>query len=126
MYENTLMANVILNILAILVLLVFAGVLYAIVYSIVMFVFSGGNEERIKKAWNSIRYALLWFILTLIILFAVPWFLRAIHVPWYRQYTSENVFKTAKIWLNRVIDVFNKTESPIDYDASGDGWDYSL
>ena len=124
MYENTLMANVILNILAILVLLVFAGVLYAIIYSIVMFVFSGGNEERIKKAWNSIRYALLWFILTLIILFAVPWFLRAIHVPWYRQYTSENVFKTAKIWLNRVIDVFNKTDSPIDYQA--DDGDYSL
>jgi len=125
MYENTLMANVILNILAILVLLVFAGVLYAIIYSIVMFVFSGGNEERIKKAWNSIRYALLWFILTLIILFAVPWFLRAIHVPWYRQYTSENVFKTAKVWLNRIIDVFNKTESPIDYDTNDVG-DYSL
>ena len=120
MYENSLMANVILNILAILVLLVFAGVLYAIIYSIIMFVFSGCNEEKIKKAWNSIRYALLWFILTLMILFAVPGFLRAIHVPWYRQYTSENVFKTAKIWLNKVIDVFDKTDSPIDYTDDGD------
>jgi len=123
MYENTLMANVILNIFAILVLLVFAGVLYAIIYSIIMFVFSWGNEEKIKKAWNSIRYALLWFILTLIILFAVPWFLRAIHIPWYRQYTSENIFKTSKTWLNKVIDVFNKTDSPIDY---GDDGEYNL
>jgi len=120
--ENSLMANVILNILAVLVLLVFIGVLYAIVYSIFMFVFSGGNEEKIKKAWNSIRYALLWFILTLIILFAVPWFLRAIHVPGYTQYTSANVFKKSKEWLNRIIDVFNNTDSPVDYDT----WDYSL
>jgi len=117
-WDNTLMANIILNILALLVLLVFVGVLYAIVYSIFMFVFSGGNEEKIKKAWNSIRYALLWFILTLIILFAVPWFLRAIHVPGYTQYTSANVFKKSKEWLNRVINIFNETEWPIEYTPS--------
>jgi heme/copper-type cytochrome/quinol oxidase subunit 2 len=53
------MADVILNILAILTLLVFIGVIYAVVYATFMFIFSGGNEEKIKKAWNSIRYALL-------------------------------------------------------------------
>ena len=121
---NTVISNTILNILAILVLIVFIGVLYAIVYSIFMFVFSWWNEEKIKKAWNSIRYALLWFILTLIILFALPWFLRAIKVPGYRQYTSANVFKTSKQWLNRIMNVFKQTKSPIDY--GNDDWNYSL
>jgi cbb3-type cytochrome oxidase subunit 3 len=43
-------------VLASLVLLVFIGVVYAILYAVIMFIFSGGNEEKIKKAWNSIRY----------------------------------------------------------------------
>ena len=121
--QNDLMSNVILSILAIMVLLVFGGVIYAIVYAIFMFVFSGWNEEKIKKAWNSIRYAVLGFILTLIILFWIPGFLRAIKVPGYQYYTSANIFKTAKIWLNKVIDVFNHTSTPISPSVDGD---YSL
>ena len=88
-----------------------------------MFVFSGWNEEKIKKAWSSIRYALLWFILTLIILFAVPWFLRAIHVPWYEKYTSQNVFNNSKKWLNKIISVFGSETDPYDIDS---GWEVSL
>ena len=121
--ENSLMSNVILSVLAILVLLVFMWVLYAIVYSIIMFVFSGGNEEKIKKAWNSIRYALFWFMLTLIILFAVPWFLKVIRVPGYNQYTATNIFKEAKVWLNKMIWVFSKTTDSNYYENN---WDYSL
>jgi len=122
--EGSMLSNIILNILAILVLLVFIGVIYALVYAIFMFVFSWWNEEKIKKAWSSIRYALLWFLLTLIVLFAIPWFLRAIKVPGYRQYTSQNVFKTAKWWVYTIMWVFHSTKSPVDY--SDDGWDYSL
>ena len=121
--QNDLMSNVILSILAIMVLLVFGWVIYAIVYAIFMFVFSGWNEEKIKKAWNSIRYAVLWFILTLVILFWVPGFLRAIKVPGYQYYTASNIFKTAKIWLNKVIDVFNHTSTPVSQPIDGE---YSL
>ena len=124
MYQNDLMTNVILNVLALLVLLVFLWVIYAIVYSIFMFVFSGGDEAKIKKAWNSIRYALLWFLLTLVILFAIPWFLRTIKVPWYKAYTSTAIFKTAKWWLFKVVDVFNqKNNNVIDTSVN---WDYNL
>jgi len=126
MYEYSqtdLVSNIILNLLSILVLLVFWWVIYAIVYSIFMFIFSWWNEEKIKKAWNSIRYALLWFMLTLIILFAVPWALRAVKVPWYNFYTSSNIFKVAKIWLKKIVKVFNNTGklTPINYDR-----DYQL
>jgi ABC-type Fe3+ transport system permease subunit len=120
--EHSLMANVILSILAIMVLLVFVGIVYAVVYSVFMFIFSWWNEEKIKKAWNSIRYAILWLILTLFILFAIPWFLRTIKVPWYKNYTAWNIFKTAKGWLNRVVDVFNNTQSPLHWNID----DYQL
>ena len=123
-----LVSSVIVNVLAILVLLVFLWVIYAILYAIFMFVFSWGNEEKIKKAWSSIRYALLWFILTLIILFAIPWFLRAIKVPNYHIYTSTNIFKTSKKWLNKIIHVFQQPSSrpyssDEEYDMDGE---YSL
>jgi len=118
--QNDLMSNVILSLLAIMVLLVFWGVIYAIVYAIFMFIFSGWNEEKIKKAWNSIRYAILWFILTLIILFWIPGFLRAIKVPWYQYYTASNIFKTAKVWLNKVIEVFNHTSTPVSTGVDGE------
>ncbi len=120
--EWSMMSNVILNLLSILTLLVFIGVIYAVVYAVFMFVFSWGNDEKIKKAWNSIRYSLLGFILTLIILIAIPWFLRAIKVPWYNQYTSANIFETSKLWVNKVIEVFDDTSNPVDLQR----WDYEL
>jgi len=124
MYQNDLMTNIILNLLALLVLLVFLWVIYAIVYAIFMFVFSGWDEWKIKKAWNSIRYALLWFLLTLVILFAIPGFLRTIKVPWYKAYTSIAIFKTAKWWLFKVVEVFDQQKNnTIDSNVNGD---YSL
>jgi hypothetical protein len=36
-------------------------------------------------------------------------------VPGYKYYTSENIFKTAKLWLNKTIEVFNGNKStPVD------------
>ncbi len=111
MYQSDLMTNIILNLLALLVLLVFLWVIYAIVYSVFMFVFSGWDEWKIKKAWNSIRYALLWFLLTLVILFAIPGFLRTIKVPNYQAYTSTAIFKTAKWWLFKIVNVFDQNNT---------------
>jgi len=125
MVQNDLMTNLILNLLAILVLLVFLGVLYAIIYAIFMFVFSWWDEAKIKKAWNSIRYSLLGFLLTLLILFAIPWFLRYIQVPWYKSYSSSAIFKTAKWWLFKVVSVFNQTTNSTSDPTTTDG-NYSL
>ena len=116
--EWSILSNIILNILALLVLLVFIGVIYAVSYAIFMFIFSWGDEWKIKKAWSSIRYAILGFILTLVILVAIPWFLRLIKVPWYSQYTSINIFKTAKMWVIKVVEVFENTNNPIDTDPN--------
>ncbi len=112
--QGDLFSNIILNLLALMTLGVFIGVIYAILYAVFMFIFSWWNEQKITKAWNSIRYALVWFVLTLIILFAIPGLLRAIKVPWYRYYTSENVFKTAKRWVKKTIEIFNNSKPTID------------
>jgi len=120
--EWSMMSNIILSLFAILTLLVFVWVIYAVLYAVFMFIFSWGNEEKIKKAWSSIRYAILWFILTLVALIAVPWFLRAIRVPWYNQYTSENIFKTAKIWIKKIVWVFENTSSPVNLDSNSNNY----
>lgn len=116
--EWSLMSNIILKLLALLTLLVFIWVIYAVLYSIFTFIFSWGNEEKIKKAWSSIRYAILGFILTLIILIAVPWFLRAIKVPWYKQYTSTNVFINAKSLVNIIVKIFQNNNGPVGTDTN--------
>jgi len=113
-----LLSNIVLSVLSIIVLLVFAGIAYAIIYAIFMFIFSGWSDEKIKKAWNSIRYAILWFLLTLVVLFAIPGALRTLKVPGYQYYTSSNIFKTAKIWLNKIIDVFNQQKNPVNADEN--------
>jgi len=120
--EWGLMSNIILNLFAILTLLVFIWVIYSILYSIFLFIFSWGNDEKIKKAWFSIRYAILGLIITIIVLIVIPWFLRAIKVPWYNQYTSTNIFKTAKLWVNKILEVFKNTDYPIDVNSN----DYNL
>jgi len=121
--EWSMMSNIILSLLAILTLLVFIWVIYAVLYAVFMFIFSWGNEEKIKKAWSSIRYAILGFILTLIVLIAIPWFLRAIKVPWYSQYTSTNIFKTAKMWVTKVVGVFENTSSPVNLDSNSNNYE---
>lgn len=123
--ESSEMSNLILMFLAVLTLLVFIWVIYAVIYAVFMFIFSGWDENRIKKARASIRYAILWFILTLIILIAIPWFLRAIKVPSYQQYTSWKIFKTAKNMVYRVVAVFQETWTPLDGDDTNSS-DYSL
>lgn len=123
--ESSEMSNIILMLLAILTLLVFVWVIYAVIYSVFMFIFSWGMEERVKKARASIRYAILWFILTLVILIAIPWFLRAIKVPAYEQYTSWNIFKTAKNLVYRIVDIFQQTWTPLNPKSSDSNY-YNL
>jgi hypothetical protein len=65
----------------------------------------------------SLRYALLGFIFSLIILFSIPGFLRLIKVPGYNYYTPSNIFNTAKYWVKKTINVFSKT-SPIDLNSN--------
>lgn len=63
---------IVLSILAGLVILIFGGAIYAFFLAIWLFIFSGGNEEKIKRAWTSLRFMILGIIMTLVFLFVFP------------------------------------------------------
>lgn len=83
----------VLTILAFLVIIIFWGSLYAFFFAVFQFVFSSWDTEKIKKAWNSIRFMILWIFMTLIFLFIFPIIFRRLEVPWYEAYTARNIFQ---------------------------------
>ena len=47
----------------------------------ITFILSAGNEEKIKKAVHTIRYAIIGLIVTFIAFFAVAWISRLLDIP---------------------------------------------
>lgn len=84
-----------LTILAILIIIIFGWCIYAFFFAIYTFIFSWGDQDKIKQAWNSIRYMILWVIMTFIFLFLFPVLFKKLNVPGYEQYNAQNIFKTA-------------------------------
>ncbi|GHV22047.1 hypothetical protein FACS1894176_05700 [Bacteroidia bacterium] len=95
MPEITLFAtpeDIILFAFAVAVLIVFAGCIYAFFRAIFLFIFSKGEDAKVKAAWNSIRYMVIGLFLTIMLLFAGPQLLRMFKVQNYEVYTAKNVF----------------------------------
>ena len=82
----------VLTILAVLVIIIFWWSIYAFFFAIFQFIFSSWDTEKIKKAWNSIRFMILWIFMTLIFLFAFPILFKRLNVPGYKAYTASNIF----------------------------------
>ena len=61
--------NLILTILAVVIIIVAVWSIYAFIRAIFLFIFSQWKEEKIKKAWNSIRYMIMGIFLSVFILF---------------------------------------------------------
>lgn len=87
--------EILLSVLAILVILIFIGCLYAFFRAIFLFIFSSGNEEKIKQAWNSIRYMILWIIFTIAILFLFPVILSKANFVGYETFNAQSIFNQA-------------------------------
>ena len=95
-YGQDTISNIILFILAALVILIVAGCIFSFVRAIFFFIFSQWKEEKIKKAWNSIRYMIIWIFLTAALLFLFPLIFKRIWIADYDKYTAKNIF--AKAW----------------------------
>ncbi len=104
--------NIFLSIMAIIVIIIFWWVIYAFLYAIILFIFSKWDENKIKQAWNSIRYAIVWLILTIFLLFVFPIVFQKLHIPWYKVYTAKNIFKKASDILRKTFTAFKTTNSP--------------
>jgi ABC-type phosphate/phosphonate transport system permease subunit len=87
-------------------------------YAIILFIFSKGDEKKIKQAWDSIRYAIIGVILTIFLLFIFPIVFQKLHIPGYKVYTAKNVFKRASDILKQTFTAFKKTNSSSSIDPT--------
>ena len=88
-------ADIILFVLAAMVILIAAWCIFSFVRAIFFFIFSQGKDEKIKKAWNSIRYMIIWIFLTVILLFVFPLIFKWVGLENYGKYTAKNIFNKA-------------------------------
>ena len=94
--------NVVLTILALIVLVICVGCIYAFIHAIFLFIFSHGEEEQKKSAWNSIRYMIIGIILTIFLLTVFPIIFQQLKVTGYQEYTAKNVFSRAGDIINQL------------------------
>lgn len=93
--QATTIEEFVLLILAVVVIVIFWWAIAAFFIAIFQFIFSKWDSEKIKKAWNTIRYMLLWIILTILLLFIFPVVFERLEIPWHEQYTAQNIFEKA-------------------------------
>jgi hypothetical protein len=84
--------DIILFVLALAVLLVFIGCIYAFFRAIFLFIFSKGEDAKVKAAMNSIRYMIIGLFLTVMLLFVGPQILKLFKLSNSDVYTPKNVF----------------------------------
>ena len=89
-------ADVILFVFAIIVLVVLVWCVWAFFYAVFLFVFSKWDDSKVKTAWNSIRYMIIWLFLTVMILFMWPMILKLFRVQDPDEYSAKYIF--VKVW----------------------------
>lgn len=94
--------TLLLTIISILVIIIFWWSIYAFFHAIFLFIFSAWDAEKIKKAWNSIRFMILWILLTLFFLFIFPLIFKKLNLPNYQKFQADAIFRhtgTLLSWL---------------------------
>lgn len=54
----------------------------------ISFILSAGNEEKIKKAVNTIRYSIIGLVITFIAFFAVSWISKLLDIPFELNFST--------------------------------------
>ena len=85
-------SDVILLVFALLVLIICCWCIWAFFYAIFLFIFSKWDDNKVKWAWNSIRYMIIWIFLTVMLLFAWPTLLRLFNMPNPGNYSARHIF----------------------------------
>ncbi len=94
----------VLTIISGLIIMIFWWSIYGFFRSIYLFIFSGGDPEKVKQAWNGIRYMVLGIFLTLIFLFVFPILFKKLWLPGHEAYTAQNIFKFTSGFLRSILD----------------------
>ena len=89
-------ADVILFVFALVVLVALIWCIWAFFYAIFLFIFSRWDDSKVKTAWNSIRYMIIWLFLTVMVLFMAPSVLRVFKMNNANDYSAKYIF--VKVW----------------------------
>lgn len=83
------------SILDIIATVIALGIIIASISSLVFiivggitFILSAGNEEKIKKAVHTIRYAIIGLVISFLAFFLVAWFSRLLDIPFDLTFTT--------------------------------------
>ncbi len=101
----TTIQDIVLTVLAILIIIIFAGAIYSLFRAIFQFIFSDGKDDVIQKAIKNIRYTIMGIIVTLLLLFAFPILFKQIRVNGYQYYTAQNIFNKAGDLIRRIFSI---------------------
>lgn len=86
-------------------LIVLVGWLCAIIFIVwgwLMLILSGGKDEKVKPAINSIRYAVIWIIVIVIAIFVAPKVSEMLGLGQHDYLSPKSVFDTIKMLMNRI------------------------
>lgn len=117
--------NIILTILALVVIIIFGWAIYAFILSIFQFIFSKWDPEKVKKAWNNIRYMILGVIFAIFLLLVFPILFQRLKITWYKVYTAQNIFKKASDLIKKAVWSTTSTSNKF-YTPSDSFSDYKL
>ena len=104
-YKQATLEDILLTVFAIIVIIVLAGCLYAFFRAIFFFIFSGGKEEQKKKWWNSVRFMVIWVILSIGLLISFPYVLKSMNVELTEDYSTKKVFNKAWDLFKKIFEI---------------------
>jgi len=113
--------NLILIILAIVIIIIAVWSIYAFVRAIFLFIFSQWKEEKIKKAWNSIRYMIVGIFLSVLLLFMFPLIFKRVGLDNHEEYTAKNIFNKAWELINKTFhlkDIIKDSQKKNQYEGN--------
>lgn len=118
--SNSSVQNVILIVLALVIIAISVWSLYAFVRAILLFIFSQWKEDKIKKAWNSIRFMIMGIFLTVFLLFTFPLIFKWMWIENPEEYSAKSIFNKAWELLNKSLqikDVILESQKENQYDG---------
>lgn len=65
-------------------------------------IISGGNEEKVKKAVNHIRYAGLWLVGLIVIIFVLPFLFWLLNIPYFDFLKPSTIYRSIQEISNSV------------------------
>ncbi len=104
-YGTSSIQNLILIVLAVVVIAISVWSIYAFIRSILLFIFSQWKEDKIKTAWNSIRYMIMGIFLTVFLLFVFPLAFKRMGLENYEEYSAKNIFNKAWELLEKTFQI---------------------